>query len=95
MSAKECEALPRLEGVDHHFEELPGLRIHVAEAGSGTLVLLLHGFPQHWWEWRKIIPANQAKDSGLWRSLGDAREPGSKSVAQALSEVRQAVAICC
>jgi pimeloyl-ACP methyl ester carboxylesterase len=48
--------LPQLEGVDHHFVELPGLRMHVAEAGSGVPVLLLHGFPQHWWEWRKVIP---------------------------------------
>ena len=48
--------LPQLEGVDHHFVELPGLRMHVAEAGSGIPVLLLHGFPQHWWEWRKVIP---------------------------------------
>jgi pimeloyl-ACP methyl ester carboxylesterase len=30
--------------------------MHVAEAGSGEPVLLLHGFPQHWWEWRDIIP---------------------------------------
>ena len=49
--------LPQLEGVDHHFVELPGLRMHVAEASSGVPVLLLHGFPQHWWEWRKVIPA--------------------------------------
>src|SRR5215213_6797289 len=48
--------LPQLEGVDHHFLELPGLRMHVAETGSGIPVLLLHGFPQHWWEWRKVIP---------------------------------------
>src|ERR671920_2593429 len=49
--------LPQLEGVDHYFVELPGLRMHVAEAGRGDPVLLLHGFPQHWWEWRKVIPA--------------------------------------
>lgn len=30
--------------------------MHVAEAGSGEPLLLLHGFPQHWWEWRKVIP---------------------------------------
>ena len=36
----------------------PGLRMHVAEAGNpdAPTVLLLHGFPQHWWEWRKVIP---------------------------------------
>ena len=40
---------PHLDGVEHRFVELPGLRMHVAEAGSGEPLLLLHGFPQHWW----------------------------------------------
>lgn len=31
--------------------------MHVAEAGAGEPLLLLHGFPQHWWGWRKVIPA--------------------------------------
>ena len=53
--------LPQPEGVDHRFVELPGLRIHVAEAGSGVPVLLLHGFPQHWWEWREVIPTLAAQ----------------------------------
>ena len=48
---------PPLEGVTHRFVDLPGLRMHVAEAGSGDAVLMLHGFPQHWWEWRDVIPA--------------------------------------
>jgi pimeloyl-ACP methyl ester carboxylesterase len=47
---------PQLAGVRHRFVDLPGLRMHVAEAGSGEPVLLLHGFPQHWWEWRGVIP---------------------------------------
>src|SRR6266702_36675 len=29
-----------------------GTRFHIAEAGEGPLVLLLHGFPQFWWTWR-------------------------------------------
>jgi pimeloyl-ACP methyl ester carboxylesterase len=29
-----------------------GVRFHAAEAGSGPLVLLLHGFGQLWWSWR-------------------------------------------
>lgn len=38
--------------------ELPdGLRVHVAEAGAGEPLVLLHGFPQHWWAWRKVLPA--------------------------------------
>ena len=51
------ESFPHLDGVEHRFVELPGLRMHVAEAGHGDPVLLLHGFPQHWWEWRGVIPA--------------------------------------
>ncbi len=50
---------PQLPGVSHAFVRLStGLRMHVAEAGrpDAPAVLLLHGFPQHWWEWRKVIP---------------------------------------
>ena len=52
----ETIALPTLSGVEHAYVDLPGLRMHVAEAGAEEPVLLLHGFPQHWWEWRGIIP---------------------------------------
>jgi pimeloyl-ACP methyl ester carboxylesterase len=34
-----------------------GVRLHVAEAGKGPLVLLLHGFPEYWWTWRAQLPA--------------------------------------
>ncbi len=34
-----------------------GVRLHVAEAGQGPLVLLLHGFPQFWWAWRSQLTA--------------------------------------
>jgi pimeloyl-ACP methyl ester carboxylesterase len=30
--------------------------MHVAEAGGGEPVLLLHGWPQHWYAWRDVIP---------------------------------------
>jgi pimeloyl-ACP methyl ester carboxylesterase len=48
--------MTRLTGVEHRVVDLPGLRMHVAEAGRGEPVVLLHGFPQHWWEWRKVLP---------------------------------------
>ena len=31
--------------------------MHVAEAGAGEPIVLLHGWPQHWYCWRKVIPA--------------------------------------
>ncbi|HEY8590113.1 MAG TPA: alpha/beta hydrolase [Naasia sp.] len=49
--------MPHLEGVRHHFLALPGLRMHVAEAGSGEPLLLLHGALQHWWAWHEVLPA--------------------------------------
>lgn len=49
-------ASPELEGARHRFVDVAGLRMHVVQAGEGEPVLLLHGFPQHWWEWRKVIP---------------------------------------
>jgi pimeloyl-ACP methyl ester carboxylesterase len=51
-------AMPTVDGVTHRWVEARGLRFHVAEAGSGDdLVLLLHGWPQHWYEWRNLMPA--------------------------------------
>jgi pimeloyl-ACP methyl ester carboxylesterase len=50
--------LPHVDGVSHRRVEARGLRFHVAEAGSGEdVVLCLHGWPQHWYEWRHLMPA--------------------------------------
>jgi pimeloyl-ACP methyl ester carboxylesterase len=50
--------LPHVDGVTHRWVEARGIRFHVAEAGSGDdPVLLLHGWPQHWYEWRHLMPA--------------------------------------
>ncbi|MCK9928029.1 alpha/beta fold hydrolase [Frankia sp. Mgl5] len=39
----------------HRDVSTNGTRLHVAEAGEGPLVLLLHGFPQFWWTWRSQL----------------------------------------
>ena len=50
--------MPELAGVRHSFHHINGFRMHVAEAGDpdGEPVVMLHGWPQHWWCWRKVIP---------------------------------------
>ena len=48
---------PGVPGVTHRFVDAGGLRMHIAEAGEGPLVLLLHGFPESWYSWRHQLPA--------------------------------------
>src|SRR5918997_1513594 len=50
-------AVPQLPGVEHREVVVRGLRLHVALAGpeDGPPVFLLHGWPQHWYEWRHQI----------------------------------------
>src|SRR5687768_9718498 len=47
--------IPHVPGVEHRFVDVRGARFHVAEAGDGPPVVLLHGWPQHWWSWREVI----------------------------------------
>ena len=48
-----------LRGVElaHRYADLGEVRLHYVEAGEGPLVLLLHGFPQFWYQWRHQVPA--------------------------------------
>jgi len=38
--------------VQHRTVETNGITMHVAEQGTGPLVVLLHGFPESWYSWR-------------------------------------------
>jgi pimeloyl-ACP methyl ester carboxylesterase len=39
------------------FVATNGIRMHYVEAGTGPLVVLLHGFPESWHSWRHQLPA--------------------------------------
>jgi epoxide hydrolase 4 len=39
----------------HGYAELDAVRLHYVEAGEGPLVVLLHGFPDFWYGWRRQI----------------------------------------
>jgi pimeloyl-ACP methyl ester carboxylesterase len=43
--------------IQHRTIETNGIRMHIAEAGSGPLVILCHGFPESWYSWRHQLPA--------------------------------------
>ncbi|MFD8694330.1 alpha/beta fold hydrolase [Kitasatospora purpeofusca] len=41
----------------HRTVEAPAGRLHLVEQGTGPLVLLVHGFPESWYSWRRQLPA--------------------------------------
>jgi pimeloyl-ACP methyl ester carboxylesterase len=47
---------PHVAGVEHRFVDARGVSFHVAEAGEGEPLVMAHGWPQHWWQWRELIP---------------------------------------
>lgn len=59
----------------HRTVGAAGARFHVAEAGDGPLVLLLHGFPQFWWAWRSQLTA--LADAGYRAVAADLRGYGA------------------
>lgn len=52
----------------HRFVQTNGVRLHVVEAGpaDGPLVLLLHGFPEFWYGWRRQIDALAGAGFRVW-----------------------------
>ena len=51
-----ASSMPEVPGVEHRYADVNGFRMHYAEAGSGEPVILQHGWPEHWWAWRHVIP---------------------------------------
>jgi len=44
-----------MNSITHHYADLCEVRMHYVTAGDGYPVVLLHGWPQTWFEWRHII----------------------------------------
>lgn len=64
----------------HHYASLPRVRLHYVTLGKGKPVVLLHGWPQTWYEWRRVMPL--LADRFLLiapdlRGLGDSSRPSS------------------
>jgi pimeloyl-ACP methyl ester carboxylesterase len=41
--------------ISHEYADVNGVRLHYAKAGSGPLILFLHGFPEFWYEWKNQL----------------------------------------
>ena len=47
---------PDIPGVSHSTVKANDLDIHVARAGNGPSLVLLHGWPEFWYTWHKVVP---------------------------------------
>ena len=66
--------------MEHAFADLGDVRLHYVTAGSGFPVVLLHGWPQSWHEWRHIIPGLSERFRVIaphLRGLGDSSRPAA------------------
>ena len=46
-----------MESWIHAMTQVNGIMMHYVIQGTGPLLMLLHGWPQTWYEWRELIPA--------------------------------------
>lgn len=62
----------------HNYADLGDVMLHYVTAGDGPPLVLLHGWPQTWYEWRDVIPALAREFTVIapdLRGLGDSSRP--------------------
>ena len=67
-----------MSSIEHHHADLGDVRLHYVTAGQGFPVVLLHGWPQSWYEWRHIMPELAGQYRVIapdLRGLGDSSRP--------------------
>jgi pimeloyl-ACP methyl ester carboxylesterase len=85
-----------LPAVTHHAADVNGTRLHYVSAGdSGSPILLVHGFPETWWAFHKLIPllapAHRVFAVDL-RGFGDSgNEPGDYDSQTAAEDLHQLI----
>jgi pimeloyl-ACP methyl ester carboxylesterase len=84
-----------LPGTEHHYVEVNGIDLHyVSAGGDGSPVVLVHGFPETWWAFYKLIPLLATKHRvfavdlrGFGDSSNRAGDYDSKTVAEDLYQL--------
>jgi pimeloyl-ACP methyl ester carboxylesterase len=62
----------------HHMATVNGIQMHYVIGGHGDHVVLLHGWPETWYEWRHVMPALAKNFTVIvpdLRGLGDSSKP--------------------
>ena len=73
-----------MTGITHRVIETNGIRMRIAEAGTGPLVLLCHGFPESWYSWRHQMAALAA--AGFRAVAPDMRGYGGTEAPEAIEQ---------
>ncbi|MFE0386447.1 alpha/beta fold hydrolase [Streptomyces bungoensis] len=81
----------------HRTVEAPAGRLHLVEQGTGPLVLLVHGFPEAWYSWRRQLPALAAAGHRAVaidvRGYGRSSKPGATDAYRMLELVEDNAAV--
>ena len=78
----------------HRTASVNGIQLHYVIGGHGNPVVLLHGWPETWYEWRHVMPAlskNYTVIAADLQGLGDSSKPPTgydgKTVAEDIHEL--------
>ena len=74
----------RLMEVRHRTVTTNGIKMHIAEAGSGPLVIMCHGFPESWYSWRHQLVA--LAEAGFHAVAPDMRGYGQTDSPEAIDQ---------
>ena len=77
--------------IKHHCVTSNGIRIHLAEQGTGPIVLMVHGFPESWYSWRYQLPALAA--AGYRAVAMDVRGYGRSSKPSQVEDYRMVLKV--
>ena len=90
-----------IDGFTHHFADVNRTRIHYVSGGAGPAVVLLHGWPFTWREWRGVMPALAKAGFAViapdLRGMGDSARPSEgydkRTVADDIRQIVQGLEI--
>ncbi|MDW0223645.1 MAG: alpha/beta hydrolase [Nitrososphaeraceae archaeon] len=78
----------------HHTASVNGIQLHYVMGGKGDPILLLHGYPQSWYEWRYVMPdlaKNHIVIAADLRGFGDSSKPmtgyDGKTIAEDINQL--------
>jgi pimeloyl-ACP methyl ester carboxylesterase len=73
-------ATPVPDGFTSKLIKANGQQIHCVVGGSGSAILLVHGYPETWYEWRKLMPVLARTHTVIavdLRGVGDSSVPAT------------------